>query len=50
MQSFSFFLFGRKDIVHDDKLFCLKKVGKRNKKFRRSGTLSRYYALAYNLE
>ena len=34
-----FFIFGRKDIVHDGKLFCLKKVGKRKVKFRRSGTL-----------
>jgi len=26
---FLFFLFGRKDIVHDGKLFCLKKSGKK---------------------
>ena len=39
MKSFYFFLFEQKDIVHDDKLFCVKKVGKRDVKFRRSGTL-----------
>ena len=27
--SFSFFFSGRKDIVHDGKLFCLKKSGKK---------------------
>ena len=37
----TFFLSGGKDIVHDGKLFCVKKGEKRNVKFRRSSTFMR---------
>ena len=43
-ETFLIFFSGRKDILHDGKLFWVKKREKRNVKFRRSGTLSGTYS------